>query len=90
MAIYSAGGETFYSLNDRQAGIDRLSLMIRLPSGPVADEEQEVALPDDDTFIVRAPDPVGVVVMRALAGGEAEYERASEVLGRSSCRTTPS
>jgi uncharacterized membrane protein len=23
MTMYSAGGETFYSLNDRQAGIDR-------------------------------------------------------------------
>ena len=89
MAIYSAGGETFYSLNDRQAGIDRVDLMIRQPSAPVADDEQELVPPDDETITVRAPDPVGVVVMRALAGEAAEYERAAEILAQSECRTLP-
>jgi uncharacterized membrane protein len=87
MAIYSAGGETFYSLNDRQAGIDQVNLMIRQPTAPVAEEEQELVVTDDDTFTVRAPDPVGVVVMRALAGEPAEYERASRILARSRCRS---
>ena len=89
MAIYSAGGETFYSLNDRQAGIDQVDLMIRQPTAPAPEDEQELALPEDDTFIVRAPDRVGVVVMRALAGEAAEYERAAEILARSSCRSQP-
>jgi uncharacterized membrane protein len=87
MAIYSAGGETFYSLNDRDAGIDQVDLVIRQPTAPAPDEEQALALPEDDTFTVRAPDRVGVVVMRALAREVAEYQRASEVLARSSCRT---
>jgi uncharacterized membrane protein len=87
MAIYSAGGETFYSLNDRQAGVERVDLMIRQPSEPVLDGEEELVLPNDDVFTVRAPDPLGVVVMRALAGEPAEYERASEILARSSCRS---
>ena len=85
MAIYSAGGETFYSLNDRQAGIDRVDLMIRRPSAPLP-EEEELAPPDDETITVRAPDQVGVVVMRALAGEPAEYELTAEILARSECR----
>jgi uncharacterized membrane protein len=88
MAIYSAGGETFYSLNDRQAGIEQVDLMIRRPTDQAPDEEEELTPPTDDTFRVRAPDPVGVVVMRALAGEAAEYDRAAEVLARSSCRST--
>jgi uncharacterized membrane protein len=87
MAIYSAGGETFYSLNDRQAGIAQVDLMIRRPSDQALDEEEELTPPIDDTFSVRAPDPVGVVVMRALADETAEYDRAAEVLARSSCRS---
>jgi uncharacterized membrane protein len=87
MAIYSAAGETFYSLNDRQAGVERVDLMIRQPSEPVLDEEEELVLPNDDVFTVRAPDPLGLVVMRALAGEPAEYERTSEILARSNCRT---
>lgn len=87
MAIYSAAGETFYSLNDRQAGVERVDLMIRQPSEPVLNEEEELVLPNDDVFTVRAPDPLGLVVMRALAGEPAEYERTSEILARSSCRT---
>jgi uncharacterized membrane protein len=90
MAIYSAGGETFYSLNDRQAGIDRVDLMIRQPSESAPDEEQDLTPQDEDTFTVRAPDPVGIVVMRAMAGEPAEYERAAEILARSSCRTAQS
>jgi uncharacterized membrane protein len=89
MAIYSVGGETFYSLNDRQAGIDRVDLTIRRASEQALDEEEELVLPDDDTFNVRAPASVGVVVMRALAGEAAEYERAAEILARSSCRSQP-
>jgi uncharacterized membrane protein len=86
MAIYSAGGETFYSLNDRQAGIERVDLMLRQTSEPVLDNEEELVLPNEEVFTVRAPDRRGVVVMRALAGEPAEYERASEVLAQSSCR----
>ena len=86
MAIYSAAGETFYSLNDRQAGIERVDLMIRPPTDQAPDEEEELTPPIDDTFTVRAPNPVGVVVMRALADEAAEYDRAAEVLARSSCR----
>ena len=87
MAIHSAGGETFYSLNDRQAGIKQVDLMIRQPSDQVPDdEEEELRQPTDDTFTVRAPDPVGVVVIRALADETAEYDRAAEVLATSSCR----
>jgi uncharacterized membrane protein len=88
MAIYSADGETFYSLNDRQAGVEQVNLMIRQPSDRTPDEEEEeLAPPTDDSFNVRAPDPVGVVVMRALADEAAEYDRAAEVLARSSCRS---
>ena len=86
MAIYSAGGETFYSLNDRQAGIEQVDLLIRRPSDQAPDEEEELGQPADDTFTVRAPDPVGVVVMRALADETAEYDRAAEVLARARCR----
>ena len=85
MAIYSAGGETFYSLNDRQAGIERVDLMIRRPSDQAPEEQEEVPQ-TDDTFTVRAPDPVGVVVMRALADETAEYDRTAEVLATSNCR----
>ena len=87
MAIYSAAGETFYSLNDRQAGVEKVDLLIRQPTGQSPDEEEELTPPSDDTFTVRAPDPIGVVVMRALADETAEYDRAAEVLARSSCHS---
>lgn len=87
MAIFSARGETFYSLNDRQAGIEQVDLMIRQPSAPAPEDEEEELVQDSDVFTVRAPDQVGVVVMRALAGEAAEYERTAGVLARSSCRT---
>ena len=89
MAIYSASGETFYSLNDRQADVDQVDLMIRQSSAPLLGEDQELVLPEGDVFTVRAPDPKGVVVMRALAGEPAEYERTSRILARSSCRSAP-
>lgn len=89
MAIYSASGETFYSLNDRQADVDQVDLLIRQSSAPLLGEDQELVLPEGDVFTVRAPDPKGVVVMRALAGEPAEYERASRILARSSCRSAP-
>jgi uncharacterized membrane protein len=41
MAIYSAGGETFYSLNDRQAGVEQVDLMIRQPTDQAPDDEEE-------------------------------------------------
>ena len=90
MAIYSAGGDTFYSLNDRQAGIEQVELMIRRSTDQalgVDEEEEDVAPPADETFTVQAPDPVGVVVMRALADETAEYGRAAEVLATSTCRS---
>lgn len=90
LAIYSAGGENFYSLNDRQAGVDRVDLMLRQPTARAPDEEQELAAPTGDTVIVRAPESMGIVVMRALAGEAAEYEWMSEILARSSCRTARS
>jgi len=89
MAIYSASGETFYSLNDRQADVDQVDLMIRQKSAPLLGDDQDLVLPEGDGFTVRAPDPKGVVVMRALAGEPAEYERASRILARSSCRSAP-
>ena len=89
MAIYSAAGETFYSLNDRQAGVDQVDIEIRQPTAPAPEDESDLTLPEDDTFIVRAPDQVGVVVMRALAGENAEYQRSAETLARSSCRSRP-
>jgi uncharacterized membrane protein len=89
MAIYSAGGETFYSLNDRQADVGQVDLMIRQSSAPLLGEDEDVALPEGNVFTVRAPDPKGVVVMRALASEPAEYERAFRILARSSCRPTP-
>lgn len=89
MAIYSASGETFYSLNDRQADIDQVELMIRRASTPIFGEDQELVLPEGDVFTVRAPHPKGVVVMRALAGEPAEYEEASRILARSTCRSAP-
>ncbi|MFW6077127.1 MAG: DUF1254 domain-containing protein, partial [Hyphomicrobiales bacterium] len=78
MAIYSAGGDTFYSLNDRQAGVERVDITIRQPRERAPEEEEELTPPSDDTFTVRAPGQVGVVVMRALADEVAEYERTGE------------
>jgi uncharacterized membrane protein len=89
MAIYSASGETFYSLNDRQADVGQVDLMIRQSAAPLLGEDEDVALPEGDVFTVRAPDPKGVVVMRALASEPAEYQRASLILSRSSCRPAP-
>jgi uncharacterized membrane protein len=64
--------------------------MLRQPGERLpADEEVELTVPDDDTLTVRAPESMGLVVMRALAGEAAEYGRISEVLAESSCRSAP-
>lgn len=87
MSIYSAAGETFYSLNDRQAGLDQVRLVLRQASDQEANEEQEAAVPGGETLTVRAPDRVGLIVMRALAGEAAQFAPISEVLAGSSCRS---
>jgi uncharacterized membrane protein len=89
MTMYSAGGDTFYSLNDRQAGVDRVALMLRQPTEPTPtdDELEQEVVPDEDTLTVRVPAATGLVVMRALAGEAAEYQRISQILAQSSCRS---
>lgn len=87
MTIYSAAGETFYSLNDRQAGLDRVSIELRQASDRESDDDAQTPMGGGETLTVRAPDRAGLVVMRALAGEAAQFGPISEVLAGSSCRT---
>lgn len=87
MTIYSATGETFYSLNDRQAGIDRVSIVLRETSDQESGEELQGDMGGGETLTVRAPDRAGLVVMRALAGEAAQFGPISQVLASSSCRS---
>lgn len=88
MSIFSMRGDNFYSINDRQADVDRLSVLLKpAASQLVGDDEQEIDVPEGDTVAVEAPQPNGLVVMRALAAEPAQYGRIAKVLSGSSCRS---
>jgi uncharacterized membrane protein len=87
MSMYSSRGDNFYSLNDRQAGIERVSVLLKPRRSELIDILEESEVPQGDVIGVEAPASIGIVVMRALAAQPAEFRRVASVLGQSNCRT---
>jgi uncharacterized membrane protein len=87
MSVFSMNGDNFYTLNDRQADVATLSVMIKPSEAESQDtDNRDIAVPEGDVLGVVAPEARGLVMLRALAAEPAEYARVSEVLARSSCR----
>src|SRR5918995_3136427 len=74
MSMYSSRGDSFYSLNDRQAGIARVAVLLKpRKTELIGDLLEETEAPQGEVIAVEAPDAAGLVVMRALAAEPAEY-----------------
>jgi uncharacterized membrane protein len=87
MSMYSSRGDSFYSLNDRQAGIARVAVLLKpRKTELIGDLLEETEAPQGEVIAVEAPDAAGLVVMRALAAEPAEYSRISSVMAQSGCR----
>lgn len=88
MSMYSSRGDSFYSLNDRQAGIAQVNVLLKPPKAElIGDLLEESEVPQGEVIAVEAPATTGLIVMRALAAEPAEYGRISTVMARSGCRT---
>ncbi len=85
--IYSLQGDVIYTLNDRQANADSLSIVISSSgdSPPIA--ESETAQPAGLGEInVLSDDVKGLAVLRSALINEKERKRVAEALSRSQCQ----
>ena len=89
MSMYSLRGDSFYTLNDTQAKLSKISIVV----APPEQNRDENALPPDDkkndTIKVTYDKPDGIVVLRALAAGAVARRQITRVLGQSTCRIIP-
>jgi uncharacterized membrane protein len=85
LSIYTAQGTNLYTLNDRQAKVSSLSLVLRK-----ADPQRETETPvgADSTLekiFIDLTEPTGLIVMRAALPDEPARARVEEELARARC-----
>lgn len=79
ISVYSRAGELLFTLDDRQAGLDRMRFVLRAPGGANAAEEGK------DAISVESPDGSGLVLLQARAEHPAYGPRLREALKASTC-----
>ena len=77
--IYAAGGELLFTLDDRQAGLDRMRFVITSPG-----EEAPASL-DGEAITVQSPHESGLVLVQARAQEKAYGPRLREAMAASTC-----
>lgn len=82
--VYGETGANTYTLNDRQAGVQKLQMMI------VTEEENfdDKARPEN-TIIVRVPTASGLVLFRAFVSDRSQAELVESHLNASKCGLLP-
>jgi len=85
LSIYTAHGTNVYTLNDRQAKVSSLSLVLR-KANPLRDTETPVGADSTlDKIFIDLTEPTGLIVMRALLPDEPARARVEEELARARC-----
>jgi uncharacterized membrane protein len=84
ISIYSSTADNIYTLNDVQAGLSSIKLLVveagkevRLAAGPDGQP--------DNTIIVESPSRTGLILLRAFAGDASKTSRVLADLAASSC-----
>jgi len=84
VSVYGETGSNVYTLNDRQAGVQKLQLMIVTEDEPFDDEARP-----ENTIIVRVPTASGLVLFRALVSDRSQEELVESHLAASKCGLRP-
>ncbi len=84
VSVYSEIGDNVYTLNDRQAGVDKISLMLVDASETFEDEDRP-----ENTIIVRVPTATGLILFRAFVPDRSQSELIERHLDASECKTYP-
>ncbi len=84
IGVYSDTGDNVYSLNDRQAGIHEIELI--LVDGSRGDEDAaEAVTTAENTIVVSSLARTGIVIFRALIAERSEAQNVAQRLAASSC-----
>lgn len=78
ISIYAAGGELLFTLDDRQAGLDRMRFVLTRAGEPAP-------APDADAIAVESPQGSGLVLVQARAQEKAYGPRLREAMAASTC-----
>lgn len=78
ISVYGANGALLFTLDDRQAGVDRMRFVLK-PPGQAAEQ------PEADTITVETPDGSGLVLLQARAEEPAYGPRLRQAMAVSSC-----
>jgi uncharacterized membrane protein len=85
LSIYTSHGTNVYTLNDRQAQVDSLSLVLR-KANPLKESENPVGVDSTlEKIFIDLTEPTGLIVMRAALPDEPARHRVEEELARARC-----
>jgi len=84
IGVFSDIGDNVYSLNDRQAGVNELEILL-LDGSSGTDQSTEGVNAGADTIVVSSLAQSGVVVFRALVENPSEQEAVEQTLAASVC-----
>ena len=85
VCIYTSHGTNVYTLNDRQAQVDFLSLTLRKAT-PQRETDNPVGVDSTlEKIFIDVTEPTGVIVMRAVLPEEPARGRVEEELARARC-----
>jgi uncharacterized membrane protein len=85
LSIYTSHGTNVYTLNDRQAQVDSLSLVLR-KANPLRETENPVGVDSTlEKIFIDLTEPTGLIVMRAVLPDEPARRRVEEELARARC-----
>lgn len=83
ISIYAAGGELLFTLDDRQAGLDRMRFVVTRAG------QEAPASPDGEVIRVESPHDSGLVLVQARAEEKAYGPRLREAMAASTCGPRP-
>lgn len=92
LTLYSNKGADLYTINDRQAGIDKFKLTVkRAPSVMelLSSDQAEKARTLGDGWSVEIPEPYGIAVFWVALDYPEQRKLFADILSRSSCTLTP-
>ncbi len=87
VSIYSETGENIYTLNDKQAGVPTIKLVIVQEDADI-DSGNRGERPED-AIIVRTPSMTGLVLFRAFIPDQSLHDMVQRHLDNSKCVTRP-
>ncbi|WP_162918558.1 hypothetical protein [Taklimakanibacter deserti] len=92
LTLYSDKGADLYTINDRQAGIDRFKLTVKRAPGIIdllRGDQSETTRALSDGWSVEIPEPTGIAVFWMALDYPEQRKLFTDILSRSSCALTP-